>query len=119
MSVEYLGSLCSVQYRAVQCKSHCCIGPWSLLVGQGFVMSVEYLREFVPAIYNITVKVPEGVPNPTFGGFFQRTHSTVRGEMSVQESLVQPLAIVLKEVIEAFVLLLWWVHRMETDTCEG
>lgn len=44
-------------------------------------MSVEYLREFVPAIYNITVMVPEGVPKPTFGGFFQRTESSVRRQI--------------------------------------
>lgn len=48
------------------------------------------MREFVPAIYNITVKVPDGVPNPTFGGFFQRTKSSVReNEEEKEDPLLQ------------------------------
>lgn len=45
---------------------------------KGFVMCVENMREFVPAIYDITVVVPKGVPPATFTNLLKRRATEVQ-----------------------------------------
>lgn len=49
-----------------------------MVVGfQGFVSAVENLREFVPALYDMTVAVSEELPNPTMIRLFRGQPSVV------------------------------------------
>lgn len=44
---------------------------------KGFVATVDSIRSFVPVIYDMTVKVPEGGPEPTFLSLVQRKKSVI------------------------------------------
>ncbi|KAB1222318.1 1-acyl-sn-glycerol-3-phosphate acyltransferase 2 [Morella rubra] len=44
---------------------------------KGFVETIRRIRSFVPAIYDITVAVPKGVPKPTMLGIFKGKTSVV------------------------------------------
>lgn len=44
---------------------------------QGFVSAVENLREFVPAVYDMTVAVSKELPNPTMIRIFRGQPSVV------------------------------------------
>ncbi|KAJ6345386.1 hypothetical protein OIU78_008119 [Salix suchowensis] len=44
---------------------------------KGFVSAVQYMRSFVPAVYDVTVAVPKGHPIPSVKGFLRKQPSVV------------------------------------------
>ncbi|KAI8573167.1 hypothetical protein RHMOL_Rhmol01G0257600 [Rhododendron molle] len=54
--------------------------PKNVLVPRtkGFVSTVKYIRSFVPAVYDVTLAVPQNVPPPSIKGMFLKQPSLVK-----------------------------------------